>query len=249
MSRNRDFLKSPWGKNIHLSDQQMGKEYPPLEKPFSVDDILIELISPNNFSIGREHLVEIIKTRKSRRNFSEEPFSLEELSFLLWATQGVHRIIGKGYCTIRTVPSAGARHPFETYVIIKNVKSINPGIYRYLALNHQLSRVSDSPTPVKLTEACAGQGWVTKASIVFVWAVIPYRTEWRYTEIKSPKIIALDAGHVCQNLYLACEAIGAGTCAIGAYNQKKMDSLIGVDGKEEFVVYLAPAGRISRKSY
>jgi nitroreductase len=57
-------------------------------------------------------------------------------------------------------------------------------------------------------------------------------------------VIALDAGHVCQNLYLACEAIGAGTCAIAAYNQDLADELLGVDGDEEFTVYIAPVGKV-----
>jgi SagB-type dehydrogenase family enzyme len=78
--------------------------------------------------------------------------------------------------------------------------------------------------------------------VTFIWTVIPSRTEWRYAEA-SYKVIALDAGHVCQNLYLACEAIGAGTCAIAAYNQDLSDSLVGVDGNEEFVVYLSPVGK------
>ncbi len=67
--------------------------------------------------------------------------------------------------------------------------------------------------------------------------------EWRYG-LASHKVIALDAGHVCQNLYLACEAIGAGTCAIAAYNQDAMDQLLGVNGRDEFTIYLAPVGKI-----
>ncbi len=53
----------------------------------------------------------------------------------------------------------------------------------------------------------------------------------------------LDAGHVCQNLYLACEGIGTGTCAIAAYDQEKVDKIIGVDGENEFSVYLSPVGK------
>jgi SagB-type dehydrogenase family enzyme len=69
------------------------------------------------------------------------------------------------------------------------------------------------------------------------------RTEWRYAEA-SCKVIALYVGHLCQNLYLACEAIGAGTCVIAAYNQQLCDELVGVDGSEEFGVYLAPVGKV-----
>ena len=78
-----------------------------------------------------------------------------------------------------------------------------------------------------------------------MWATIPYRTEWRYSVI-GYKAIAVEAGHICQNLYLACEAIGAGACAILAYEQKAMDNMIGVDGKDEFAIYVASVGKVAQ---
>lgn len=66
--------------------------------------------------------------------------------------------------------------------------------------------------------------------------------EWRYG-IAAYKVIAIDAGHVCQNLYLACEAIGAGTCAIAAYDQEAMDKILRIDGQDEFAIYLASVGK------
>ena len=96
--------------------------------------------------------------------------------------------------------------------------------------------------PQKLTEATLGQAFVGRAAVVFIWTTIPYRMEWRYG-LAAHKVIALDAGHVCQNLYLACEAVGSGTCAIAAYDQEAMDRLVDVDGREEFTVYLAPVGK------
>jgi SagB-type dehydrogenase family enzyme len=65
---------------------------------------------------------------------------------------------------------------------------------------------------------------------------------WRY-DIAAHKVIAIDAGHVCQNLYLACEAIGAGTCAMAAYDQEAIDKLLRIDGQDEFTVYLASVGK------
>ena len=67
--------------------------------------------------------------------------------------------------------------------------------------------------------------------------------EWRHG-LAAHKVIALDAGHACQNVYLACEALGAGTCAIAAYDQHRIDELLRLDGEEEFTTYLAPVGRI-----
>jgi nitroreductase len=92
--------------------------------------------------------------------------------------------------------------------------------------------------------ACNNQLFVGKGAATFVWTVVPYRTEWRYAFL-SPKIIAQDAGHLCQNLYLACEAIGAGTCGIDAYDQAKLDALLGVDGRDEYAVYAAPVGKVT----
>jgi len=93
-----------------------------------------------------------------------------------------------------------------------------------------------------IVPAALGQDFVAEAAVVFIWTAVPYRMEWRYG-LAAHKAIALDAGHVCQNLYLACEAIGAGTCAVAAYHQELMDRLLGVDGRDEITIYLAPVGK------
>jgi len=93
-----------------------------------------------------------------------------------------------------------------------------------------------------VTEACAGQSFVSKAAALFVWVTIPYRGEWRCSII-AHKDIAIEVGHICQNLYLACEAVKTGTCAITDYHQKKINALIEVDGENEFTVYVAPVGK------
>jgi len=227
------------------SDQQKGVPPPPLQQPYPEDAELIDLVPPEELSVGKRPLIDVMKSRRSHRRFSNEPLTIEELSFLLWATQGVQKVPKDKVNTLRTVPSAGARHPFETYLVVNRVRGLHPGLYRYLPLNHKmylLSRV-DSEFLQRLTEATQGQSFISRGAVVFIWTVVPYRAEWRYL-IWAHKTSALDAGHVCQNLCLACGAIGAGTCAVAAYDQKKMDLLLGVDGKEEFTIYLAPVGKI-----
>jgi SagB-type dehydrogenase family enzyme len=226
------------------SHQRKGIPPPPLEKPYSRDDVFIELKEFEKMGLGTLSLVKAMKNRESRRKFTSENLKLEELSFLLWATQGVNSVDKNRVWTKRTVPSGGARHPFETYLIINRVEDVEPGVYRYLPIEHKLVLVKgNKPLPVKISEACWDQSFVGESAVVFVWAAIPYRTEWRYSVI-GYKDIAVEAGHICQNLYLACEAIGAGTCAILAYEQEAMDALIGVDGEDEFTVYLAPVGKV-----
>lgn len=248
VQEGRDFLRSnrERGRFGSLSDQMKGMECPPLQKDYPKDADLIELIPPQDFTVGRAPLIDVINKRRSRREFTDDPFSLEELSCLLWTTQGVKHVFRGGYASLRTVPSAGARHAFETYVVVKNVEGLEPGLYRYLALEHKmLPMVMDDPDLSKKTaSACCDQSFVARAAATFIWTTIPYRCEWRYKDL-SHKVLAIDVGHVCQNLYLASESMGAGVCAIAAYFQDEMDELIGVDGEDEFVIYVAPAGKIS----
>ena len=224
--------------------QRKGVPPPPLEKEYNRESVLAELAKSEATNLGDIPLAKAIKQRESRRKYTLGKMNLGELSFLLWATQGVKSVDKDKVWTKRTVPSGGARHPFETYLIVNRVEGLEPGVYRYLPIEHKLLLVdNEKPLPSMISEACLGQTFVEEAAVVFVWTVIPYRTEWRYSVI-SYKGILVDVGHVCQNLYLACEAICAGTCAILAYDQKKMDSLIGVDGEDEFTIYLAPVGKI-----
>ncbi len=225
-------------------DQQKDVPPPPLEKPFEKDAELINLIDPKDFSVGMVPLVDAIRRRKSRRVFTDESLTLEDLSFLLWATQGVREVDKNKVWTKRAVPSGGGRQPFETYLLVSRVNGIDRGIYRYLPIEHKLILITkDLPEADDLMEKAWFQNFIGKSAVVFVWAAIPYKTEWRYSFI-SYKDILIEAGHICQNLYLACEGIGAGICAIAAYEQKAMDELLQIDGENEITVYLAPVGKV-----
>ena len=246
LKRFRKFLKDSIRKQIDFSqtDQSKGIEAPPIEKPYPADASILDLVKPGAWeNIAETGLVSAMANRQSRRTYRKEPLMLEELSFLLWATQGVRGRATGGHA-FRTVPSAGCRHAFETYLAVLNVVGLDPGIYRYLPLSHRLLlELSVEGLPEKLVTATLRQSFAGRSAVTFIWTVIPYRMEWRYG-LAAHKVIAIDAGHVCQNLYLACEAIGAGTCAVAAYDQEAVDRLIGVDGEEEFAIYLAPVGKV-----
>ncbi len=225
--------------------QKQGIDPPPLQKPTPDTSDTIELPRLDTFEVREDSISKIISTRRSHRKFTGEALSLDELGFLLWSTQGIQKVVGNKEANLRTVPSGGGRHPFETYLIAFNVEGISPGIYRYVPLEHSLLPLKSKQdiTPNDVKNACRNQPYFRNASLVLVWSCIPYRTHWRYSDLAT-KVIAQDSGHLCQNLYLACGAIGAGTCAIGAYYQEQMDNMLGLDGEQEFVIYLAPVGRI-----
>ncbi|MBI3987113.1 MAG: SagB/ThcOx family dehydrogenase [Lentisphaerae bacterium] len=243
---NRFFLKDSVRQQIDFSrtDQSRRLPAPPLQKPCPPDAVRVEL--PDGSAalarLGRMPLGEAIARRESVRDYTAAPLAIEELALLLWATQGVREVVNPA-CALRTVPSAGARHAIETYLAVERVESLAPGLYRYLPFDGQLACLTlDARIGRQAAAACLGQDFVAAAAVTFFWTAIPARMEWRY-DLAAHKVIALDAGHVCQNLYLACGSIGAGTCAIAAYNQDACDRLLGVDGDEEFTVYIAPVGK------
>jgi SagB-type dehydrogenase family enzyme len=228
-----------------LSDERNGVAAPPLQKPYDEGSAsLVGLPEPADVDLVQGDIRTLIGRRRSRRSYTDEPLSLDNLSYLLWATQGVHAIPEHRTWTVRSVPSAGACHPYETYLHAANVSDLDPGLYRYLPLTHYLlslgTRGSLREELYVLTDR---EAFVADAPATFIWSCIPYRGEWRYHTM-SHKSMLLDAGHICQNLYLAAESIGCGTCAIGGYWQEGADRFIGVDGKDEYVVYMASVGRI-----
>jgi len=242
----RDFLKDTIRKEIDFSmtAQSRGIKPPPKQKPCPAGVEKIALPARGKWQgIPGLKLEEAIARRKSRRNYTAQALSIDELAFLLWATQGL-RSAGTARHNFRTVPSAGCRHAIETYIAALRVTGLEKAIYRYLPLDHALVEVVRYPDlEERLIRGTFGQTFCGAAAATFIWTTIPERMEWRYGEA-SYKVIALDAGHVCQNLYLACENIDAGTCAVGAYDQEEMDRVLGVDSKDEFVIYLAPVGKV-----
>lgn len=241
IQKHRNFMKSNFKDDLDIqTDQEKGKPKPALQKPYNYEE-KIKLPKPDQSILINNNIYEVIKERESVRKFSSESLSLDELSYLLWSTQGVKKVIHDGYATFRTVPSAGARNPFETYLVINRVDGLSEGVYRYLPLEHALIFLfADESLQDRMLEV--GQSFISTGAVVFVWACIPYRNEWRYS-ITGHKPMLLDAGHICQNLYLASESINCGTCAIAAYDQEKIDKLLGLSGEDEFVVYLAPVGK------
>lgn len=241
--RSRDLMKSTFSEDYE-SDQQKLLPQPPLQKPYDVDYQLIDLPKVDKKIITKPDIYDCILDRKSYREYKNDALTLEELSYLLWMTQGVKEIRGDNYAAIRPVPSAGARHPFETYLSINNVDKLKKGIYRYLALEHKLILLKEEDDLyTKLTNGTNGQKFAGSAPVNFIWSCIPYRGEWRYTD-RAYRVMLIDAGHIGHALYIACETIGLGTCAIAAYDQQLMDELIDVDGEDEFVVYMSPVGKV-----
>ena len=224
------------------SDQQKGVPPPPIAFANDAGEPEIDLPRPEAVDLRSHSFREVAERRASLRRYSAEPLTMEELSFLLWCTQGVKQVVAD-QATFRTVPSAGARHAFETVLLVNRVAGLEPGLHRYLALDHKLIRTDSRPgLAAKVTACCYGQSFVHSSAATFIWVAVPYRMTWRYGE-RGYRYMHLDAGHVCQNLYLAAEDIGAGACGLAAFDDRSINDLLGLDGESQFVIYVAAVGK------
>lgn len=182
----------------------------------------------------------LLQHRRSVRTFADESISLEELALLLWASQGITGQAGAHL--FRTAPSAGARYPMETYLAIQRVAGLAPGLYHFEVQGFRLERLSALPPGQELAEACMGQGFLAQAPVTFLWTAVFRRTMAKYGH-RGMRYILLDAGHICQNLLLAAGFLGLSGCPVAAFFDDEVNSLLGVDGQEESVLYLASVGR------
>lgn len=241
---NRNFMKANYDSwnNASSSDQMMGKPAPPLQKAPKENVELISLPMPSDLEGPHSDLYKALVERRSVRQYSGIPMTKSELSYLLDSTCRIQKVLGDNVASFRPAPSGGARHPFETYLVVKNISGLESGHYHYLPLTHQLEKLSNLTDDLTLVESVNGQKFTASANVVFYWSVIPYRAEWRYG-LKSHKVMLIDLGHLGQNLYLAAEGINAGACAIASYDQEKADALFELDGVDEFIAYIIPVGK------
>ncbi|MHC4758233.1 MAG: SagB/ThcOx family dehydrogenase [Planctomycetota bacterium] len=211
------------------SQPPLYKQYPNSEK--------VKLPAP--IADKKMSLDETLKKRKSIRHYSSTPLSLQQLSYLLWASTGIQRI-ETGY-EFRTAPSAGALYPIETYIIANNITGLQNGLYHYDIKKHQLELLKTADLGEKLTAAALGQSFCATAPAVFLWSAIFQRSKFKYHQ-RAYRYIYLDAGHVAENLALSAVSLDLGSCQIGAFLDDQVNEILSLDGATESILYLAAVG-------
>lgn len=184
-------------------------------------------------------LEDAIENRRSIREYAGEPLSLEELSRLMHAAQGITDQ-RRGF---RAAPSAGALYPIETYIVVHDVVGLVPGLYHYAVPDHALERLRTDNLRGAIMVAGIGQEMLGRAQVCFVLSAIFQRLRWKYRE-RTYRYALLEAGHVGQNIYLAATSMGLGACAVGAFLDDELNDLLGLDGQEEAALYMISVGQI-----
>jgi len=194
---------------------------------------------------GEMSVERALANRRSRRDFTNEALTKAELSQILWAAYGItqpipnHPALRGG---LRTAPSAGAMFPFEIYVAIGNIEGIEAGVYKYDSEHHRLIRTIARDVRTELDEASWGQRMIRSAPVTVIYTAVFSRMTGRYGARGRERYVAMDLGHSAQNIYLQAEALGLGTCAIGAFQDESVSRVLQLPSEEE-PLYLMPIGR------
>jgi SagB-type dehydrogenase family enzyme len=195
---------------------------------------------------GESNLWKLLLKRRSRREYaSDRSLKLNDLSALLWATQGLTAQFGDTF--FRTAPSAGGLYPVETYLCVRAVDGLEEGIYHFRPGDYDLEFLKRGNFSTALTGAALQQTLFLAAQVAFIWSAVIARGSWKYDQ-RAYRYIYLDAGHIAENLYLAGEALGLGVCAVGAFYDDDVNRIMDLDGEKETVIYMAAVGFRSSRS-
>jgi SagB-type dehydrogenase family enzyme len=210
-------------------------ERPPINKKYP-DKPRLGLPKPENMHLS---LDQALQKRKSIRQYADKALTVEQLSYLIWASTGIQRIENGFH--FRTVPSAGATYPIETYITVNNVIGVKQGLYHYAIVAHALEAMIEGDIRQDVKDAAMGQKICSEAPAVFLWTSVFKRVTYRYQE-HGYRYIYMEAGHIAQNLALTATAMGLATCQIGALYDDEVNGFLGVDGIEESIVYMSVVG-------
>lgn len=209
-----------------------------IDQPQSVGDIETDsqIDLPQPHFEGNMSVEEAIRMRRSIRDYQDEPLSLEHVSQLLWAGQG----ITEGFK--RAAPSAGATYPLILYVVVgeEGVAGLAAGIYEYVPETHSLVLVKKGDFRNRIATACLGQSFIEDAPISIVIAAEYERTTVRYGE-RGIRYVHMEAGHAGENIYLQAGASGLGTVVVGAFLDVDLAQVLSLP-EEQVPLYVMPVG-------
>ena len=203
------------------------------------EDDLLKLTDPEYDS--DVSVEKALYNRRSVREFSDESLTLDEISQICWAAQG----ITDNARFLRSAPSAGALYPLEVYIVACDVSGLLPGVYRYMSEVHGLVRIIDGDIRSELCAASLSQPSILEAPACLVFSAFYKKTTQKYGE-RGIRYVHLEAGHAAQNVYLQVVSLGLGTVTIGAFNDSNVRELLKMLADEQ-PLYIMPIGKVTSK--
>lgn len=183
-------------------------------------------LNPPGFK--KENLKVLLEKRISYRDFQNKILNLDDIAAVLWAAGGkkVDAVTGAS----RTIPSAGATYPLELYIVVGQncVDKLKEGAYHYSIEEHSLEFIGEGDRRQELSHACLDQDFIAKAPVSLVIAAKFQRTTCRYGT-RGERYVYMEAGHACQDTYLAVTNLGLGTVEVGAFSDDSVKQVLKLD--------------------
>jgi SagB-type dehydrogenase family enzyme len=189
-------------------------------------------------------LFDIMNRRRTNRNAKHEFITLQHLSECLYAGLGVTGFVKTetAVLPLKMTPSGGARNPFEAFVWVRDVEGLAPGVYHYSALEHSLESVDCEPS-LSPMEMVQGQDWANDMpAIIFLVAVLR-RTMWKYNDPNAYRVVLIEAGHIAQNMMLACANNYLTACPTAALRHSEISEMLGLSDITESPIYALLVGK------
>jgi len=241
LTKNAPYAPGDWTPAQRL--RTILRTAPPPQFKNTQSGELISLPAP-----GREadSFFQTLHARRTRREFSDAPASLESISKLLQTTWGVQGYIVSKYLgplPLKTSPSGGARHPIEVYLMALRVKGLERGLYHYDPRVHALKRILSGATARRARAYCADQpSPASRAAALFIMTAVFARTMWKYPHPRAYRVVLLDAGHLGQTFCLTATRMGLAPFSTAALADTLIERDLGIDGISESVIYVTGFG-------
>lgn len=207
---------------------------PPLYKDCGIAE---RMSLPRDYTRGGMAFEEVVRRRRSVREYSPRPLTLDQLSGLLDLSYGITEPSRER----RASASAGAQYPLEIYPVVADVEGLVRGVYHYHPRDHSMDMIKGGDFRSSLLTDTGGQDMVLGAGVVLVITAIFQRTRRKYKD-RAYRYVLLDAGHLGQSLNLAATALGLGACVMGAFLDDQVNRLVQVDGEDEAALFLVSVG-------
>ncbi len=171
-------------------------------------------------------LMQVLKSRKSTREFSTKAVPRQQLANLLWAAYGVNRPEeGK-----RTAPSAHNRQEIDVYI------TLSKGLYLYDAFQNALQLVLE-----KDIRALTGKQKFPGSAPVNLIYVVDFARMKDVPRDAALVVAAVATGAIVQNVYLYCASEGLATVARGWIDKKSLSKAMGLRD-EQYIVLTQTVG-------
>lgn len=163
----------------------------------------------------------------------------------VFSAQAEVRVTGDTAFLKKNSPSGGGLHPVEAYLIVQHVEGIASGLYHYQASEHALEPMPAPAValPEFIMQAVAQQHWFSDAHVLVLLAPRFDRTFWKYRQhAKGYRVVALEAGHLSQTLYLSATEAGLGAFITGAINEIQLEEAFGLNHLHQGVLAICGFG-------